>query len=53
VHSTEGGALTKELGFHVDMKVLQRLNPGKRFDAAGTSILVPDVRSQPIHGEPT
>ncbi len=29
--------------FHVDAKVLQRLNPGKRFDAAGTSILVPDV----------
>jgi peptidoglycan hydrolase-like protein with peptidoglycan-binding domain len=29
--------------FHVDAKLLQRLNPGKRFDQAGTSILVPDA----------
>jgi lipoprotein-anchoring transpeptidase ErfK/SrfK len=29
--------------FHVDPKLLRLLNPGKRFDGAGTSILVPNV----------
>jgi lipoprotein-anchoring transpeptidase ErfK/SrfK len=29
--------------FHVAPSVLQRLNPGKHFDAAGDSILVPNV----------
>src|SRR5436190_1191091 len=29
--------------FHVDPKLLQELNPGKRFDEAGTTIFVPNV----------
>ena len=29
--------------FHVDPKLLRQLNPGKNFDQAGTSILVPNV----------
>ena len=29
--------------FHVDPKLLTQLNPGKRFDEAGTTILVPNV----------
>jgi peptidoglycan hydrolase-like protein with peptidoglycan-binding domain len=29
--------------FHVDPKLLRQLNPGKNFDEAGTSILVPNV----------
>jgi lipoprotein-anchoring transpeptidase ErfK/SrfK len=29
--------------FHVDPKLLKQLNPGKNFDQAGTSILVPNV----------
>jgi lipoprotein-anchoring transpeptidase ErfK/SrfK len=35
--------------FHVDPKLLKQLNPGKNFDQAGTSILVPNVgaREQP------
>jgi lipoprotein-anchoring transpeptidase ErfK/SrfK len=33
--------------FHAAPKLLQGLNPGARFDAAGTSILVPDVGSRP------
>jgi lipoprotein-anchoring transpeptidase ErfK/SrfK len=29
--------------FHVDPKLLQELNPGKRFEEAGTTIFVPNV----------
>jgi lipoprotein-anchoring transpeptidase ErfK/SrfK len=36
--------------FHVDPKLLQLLNPGKRFDEAGTSILVPDVGERDTSG---
>jgi lipoprotein-anchoring transpeptidase ErfK/SrfK len=36
--------------FHVDPRLLQLLNPGKRFDAAGTSILVPNVAARPGAG---
>ena len=32
--------------FHVDPKLLQLLNPGKHFDAAGASILVPNVAAR-------
>jgi lipoprotein-anchoring transpeptidase ErfK/SrfK len=33
--------------FHVDEGLLARLNPGKRFDQAGTVIVVPNVRQRP------
>jgi len=34
--------------FHASPQLLQRMNPGARFDAAGTSILVPDVERPPL-----
>lgn len=33
--------------FHADERLLARLNPDKRFDQAGTVILVPNVRQRP------
>jgi lipoprotein-anchoring transpeptidase ErfK/SrfK len=36
--------------FHVAEKVLQRLNPGKRFNKAGTSIAVPDAGTRELAG---
>jgi lipoprotein-anchoring transpeptidase ErfK/SrfK len=36
--------------FHVDPKLLQLLNPGKSFDRAGTSILVPNVGERDLSG---
>jgi lipoprotein-anchoring transpeptidase ErfK/SrfK len=36
--------------FHVDPKLLQLLNPGKRFDESGTSILVPNVGARDTSG---
>ncbi|HXN43479.1 MAG TPA: L,D-transpeptidase [Xanthobacteraceae bacterium] len=39
--------------FHVDPKLLKLLNPGKRFDQAGTSILVPNVGERDRSGRVT
>ena len=36
--------------FHVDPKLLKLLNPGKRFDQAGTAILVPNVGERDLSG---
>ena len=36
--------------FHVDPKLLKLLNPGKSFDRAGTSILVPNVGERDLSG---
>ena len=36
--------------FHVDPKLLRQLNPGKNFDQAGTSILVPNVGARQPSG---
>ena len=37
--------------FHMDIKLLQALNPDKDFGAAGTTIVVADVGSVPIEGK--
>lgn len=37
--------------FHMDVDLLKELNPGKRFDAAGTSIVVADVLHDPKDDE--
>jgi lipoprotein-anchoring transpeptidase ErfK/SrfK len=39
--------------FHVDPKLLKLLNPGKRFDQVGTSILVPNVGERDRAGRVT
>ena len=36
--------------FHVDPKLLKRLNPGKKFDEPGTSIFVPNVGERDSSG---
>jgi lipoprotein-anchoring transpeptidase ErfK/SrfK len=36
--------------FHLDPKLLKVLNPGKRFDQAGTTILVPNVGERALSG---
>ena len=43
-------SLLEELGekFHAAPKFLQRINPGKSFDRAGESLLVPDVQRPPL-----
>jgi hypothetical protein len=45
-----GGSLAAEA---VSERIILAASAVYRVDAAGTSILVPDVRSQPSHGEPT
>ncbi|WP_457091176.1 L,D-transpeptidase family protein [Microvirga sp. P5_D2] len=37
--------------FHMDVDLLKELNPGKRFDAAGTSIVVANVMHDPKNDE--
>jgi lipoprotein-anchoring transpeptidase ErfK/SrfK len=37
--------------FHMDVDLLKELNPGKRFDAAGTSIIVANVAHDPKDDE--
>ncbi len=39
--------------FHVDPKLLKQLNPGKGFDEAGTTILVPNVGDRETSGRVT
>jgi lipoprotein-anchoring transpeptidase ErfK/SrfK len=36
--------------FHVDPKLLEQLNPGKRFETAGTKIFVPNVGERAMSG---
>jgi lipoprotein-anchoring transpeptidase ErfK/SrfK len=37
--------------FHIDPKLLKLLNPGKSFDQAGTSILVPNIGTRERSGD--